>query len=155
MAIISGSLGSLLKTSGFPIPDTLSSGSELTVSLLNGPGYLTLESKRNFDGFYTSSANYASVSSSNMVDRSNVSSGFIASGYMGYTETGSLIVTAARDLPANEVLIRVVSPNFESNVEFEAGLISSLLASLQARSTFTENTLGTTSTLQSFENCPI
>ena len=155
MAIISGSLGSLLKTSGFPIPDALSSGSELTVSLLNGPGYLTLESQRNFNGFYTSSANYASVSSSNMVDRSNVSSGFIASAYMGYAETGSLTVTAARDLPANEVLIRVVSPNFESNVEFEAGLISSLLASLQARSTYYENQAGTETILESFENCPI
>jgi len=153
MAIISGSLGSLLKTSGFPIPDALSSGSELTVSLLNGPGYLTLESKRNFNGFYTSSANYASVSSSNMVDRSNVSSGFIASAYMGYTETGSLTVTTARDLPVNEVLIRVVSPNIVSFVEYEAGLISSLLASLQSRSTYFENQSGTEIILQQFENC--
>ncbi len=153
MAIISGSIRSLLKTSGFPIPDALSSGSELTVSLLNGPGYLTLESKRNFNGFYTSSANYASVSSSNMVDRSNVSSGFIASAYMGYTETGSLTIAAARDLPANEVLIRVVSPNIVSFVEYEAGLIDSLLASLQARSTYYENGDGATLILQQFENC--
>ena len=154
MPTISGSIGSLLRTSGFPISSSFASGSEFTVSLLNGPGYITLESKRSNDGFYTSSANFAAVSSSNVVDRSTVSSDFIASAYLGYASTGSLTVTAARDLSEEEVLVRIVTINDISYVELPTvSLAGELLDVLQARATNFENREATLAILQSLENC--
>ena len=50
---------SILRTTGYPIPDALQSGSTYTVTLVSGSGYLTLESKRDSNGFYTSSVNFA------------------------------------------------------------------------------------------------
>ena len=74
--------GSAFRHEGVPIPDEITSGSEFTVTLMEGPGYLTLERKRNANGFYdtqpsNSLGTYASFTG---IDEStSVTSPFISS----------------------------------------------------------------------------
>jgi len=109
----------LFSTEGFPISTAFTSGSTQRISVVNGPAYVTLESRRQSNGIYTSSANFtgatidgASPTFSNVVDTSIVSGDFITAGVVGSkTRTGSLLVNINRDLPANEVFTKLVSAN--------------------------------------------
>jgi len=111
---------SLLTTNtGYPIPTTFSSGSSYRISAVNGPAYVTIESRRQSVGMYTSSANFLkpTIDSrtsdfSNIVDTSIVSGDFITAVVVGSKSlTGSFSFNVDRDLPANELYIKVVSPN--------------------------------------------
>ena len=144
---------SILRTTGYPIPDALQSGRDYTVTLVSGSGYLTLESKRDSNGFYTSSANFASTTEVNMADRSLISGNFISSGYLGNEFiSGSLVFIPARDLPANEVLVKMATFSTSSYVELNLSEVPSLLLLLEARSTYYENVTCTTATLTELEN---
>ena len=102
---------SLFSNEGFPIPIAFSAGTTQRISVVNGPAYVTLESKRDSNGVYSTSPNFsgatidgASSTFSNVVDTSIVSGDFITAGTVGEKgRTGSLNVTINRDLPANEV----------------------------------------------------
>lgn len=109
----------LFSIEGYPIPTAFSAGTTQRISVVNGPAYVTLESRRQSNGIYTSSANFtgstidgASPTFSNVVDTSIVSGDFITAGTVGSkTRTGSLLVNINRDLPTNEVFIKLVSAN--------------------------------------------
>ena len=109
----------LFSNEGYPIPTAFTSGSTQRISIVNGPAYVTLESKTQSNGIYTSSANFAgatidgaSPTFSNVVDTSIVSGDFITAGTVGEKgRTGSLNVTINRDLPANEIFIKLESSN--------------------------------------------
>ena len=149
MSLISGSL---LRTTGIPIPDPITSGSEYIVTLLEGPGYLTLESERDNRGFYTSS-NFSSVSSSNMV--STIFGENIIGSYTGYVQSGSLVFIADQDIPANNIYVKVASFLQNPIVEIRNSIspaIQAILDSLEARSTVIENIQGTTLYLESLED---
>ena len=145
---------SILRTTGYPIPEALQSGSDYTVTLVSGSGYLTLESKRNPNGFYTYPANFASTTEVDMADGSLVSGNFISAGYLGNNFiSGSLVFTPARDLPANEILVKIATFSTSSYVELNLSEIPSLLLLLQARADYYENVTCTTATLTKLENC--
>ena len=109
---------SILRTTGYPIPDVIPNGSDYIVTLVSGSGYLTLESKRGPNGFYTSSGNFASTTEVNMADRSLISGDFISTGYLGNNFiSGSLVFTPSRDLPANEILVKIATFSTSSYVE--------------------------------------
>ena len=88
----------LFSNEGYPIPTAFTSGSTQRISIVNGPAYVTLESRRQSNGIYTSSANFAgatidgaSPTFSNVVDTSIVSGDFITAGVVGEeVRTGSL-----------------------------------------------------------------
>jgi len=109
----------LTSTTGYPIPTAFASGTTQRISIVNGPAYVTLESRRQSLGTYTSSANFsgatidgASPTFSNVVDTSIVSGNFITAGVVGQKDrTGSLNVTINRDLPANEIFLKIRSSN--------------------------------------------
>ena len=109
----------LFSSEGYPIPTAFSAGTTQRISVVNGPAYVTLESRRQSLGTYTSSANFsgatidgASPTFSNVVDTSIVSGNFITAGVVGQKgRTGSLNVNINRDLPANEVFIKLESSN--------------------------------------------
>lgn len=109
----------LFSAEGFPISSSFASGSTQRISIVSGSAYVTLESRRQSNGLYTSSANFAGVTIdgasptfSNIVDTSIVSGDFITAGTVGSkTRTGSLLVNINRDLPSNEVFIKLVSAN--------------------------------------------
>ena len=109
----------LTSTTGYPIPTAFAAGTTQRISVVNGPAYVTLESKRQSNGIYTSSANFsgatidgASPTFSNVVDRSIVSGDFITAGVVGQKgRTGSLNVNINRDLPANEIFLKIESSN--------------------------------------------
>ena len=146
MAIISGSL---LRTTGVPIPTEIASGSEFTVTLVEGPGYMTIESKRDNNGFYTGSANFSSVSSSNMV--STVFGEFIIGSYTGYTTSSNLTFIANKTIPANQLYVKIASPI--DNPRFEiGGLVDDLLTVLEERSSFFENEVATRAILTNLES---
>lgn len=110
---------SLFSNEGFPIPIAFSAGTTQRISVVNGPAYVTLESKRDSNGVYSTSPNFsgatidgASSTFSNVVDTSIVSGDFITAGTVGEKgRTGSLNVTINRDLPANEVFLKIESSN--------------------------------------------
>jgi surface protein len=109
---------SILRTTGYPIPDVIPNGSDYIVTLVSGSGYLTLESKRDPNGFYTSSGNFASTTEVNMADRSLISGDFISAGYLGNNFiSGSLVFTPSKDLPANEILVKIATFSTSSYVE--------------------------------------
>ena len=116
MAVVTGSA---FRNRGIPISDAISSGSEYKVELLEGPGYLTLESKRDDNGFYTSSKYFASLSSSNMT--SKVFGGYISSGVMGSSVSGSLSFFADKDIEENTIFVKVASPVSNIRVDFGGG----------------------------------
>jgi len=118
MTLISGSA---FRYEGIPIPEEITSGSEFTVTLLEGPGYLTLESKRDNDGFYTSSGNFASISGSNLT--STVYGEHIVSGVMGGTISGSLSFVASKDIPANDIRIKIATPVSNPKVDIYPTLL--------------------------------
>lgn len=155
MTLISGSIGSLLRTSGFPLSESFSTGEEYTVSLMNGPGYLTIETKRDNNGFYSTTAAFSDLSASNMVDRSFVRSNFMTSAYLGSQQnTGSLTFTPARDLGPNEVIVKIVTPNYVTYVNVPLNLaIQDLLNALRERSEEFENKGGSTSILRPLYGC--
>ena len=109
----------LISATGFPIPTAFAAGTTQRISIVNGPAYVTLESRRQSLGTYTSSANFsgatidgASPTFSNVVDTSIVSGDFITAGVVGQKgRTGSLNVNINRDLPANEVFLKIESSN--------------------------------------------
>ena len=109
----------LTSNEGYPIPTAFSAGTTQRISVVNGPAYVTLESRRQSLGTYTSSANFsgatidgASPTFSNVVDTSIVSGNFITAGVVGQKgRTGSLNVNINRDLPANEVFLKIESSN--------------------------------------------
>jgi len=109
----------LFSNEGYPIPTAFAAGTTQRISVVNGPAYVTLESRRQSNGIYTSSANFsgatidgASPTFSNVVDTSIVSGNFITAGVVGQKgRTGSLLVNINRDLPANEVFIKLESSN--------------------------------------------
>jgi len=109
----------LTSATGFPIPTAFAAGTTQRISIVNGPAYVTLESRRQSLGTYTSSANFsgatidgASPTFSNVVDTSIVSGDFITAGVVGQKgRTGSLNVNINRDLPANEVFLKIESSN--------------------------------------------
>ena len=82
---------SLVRTTGFPISESIAQGDTYKVGVLNGPAYLTLETIRNPDGYYTGSASFLSVSSSKAA--SQVFGDYDASAYIGRTNFGSLTLT--------------------------------------------------------------
>lgn len=116
MAVVTGSA---FRNRGIPISDAISSGSEYKVELLEGPGYLILESKRDDNGFYTSSKYFASLSSSNMT--SKVFGGYISSGVMGSNVSGSLSFFANKDIEENTIFVKVASPVSNIRVDFGGG----------------------------------
>ena len=108
----------LFSNEGFPISTAFSAGTTQRISIVNGPAYVTLESKKQSSfGTYTSSANFtgatidgASPTFSNVVNASIVSGDFITAGVVGEEgRTGSLLVNINRDLPANEIFIKIQS----------------------------------------------
>ena len=109
----------LTSATGFPIPTAFSAGTTQRISVVNGPAYVTLESKRDSNGVYSTPANFsgatidgASSTFSNVVDTSIVSGDFITAGVVGQKgRTGSLNVNINRDLPANEVFLKIESSN--------------------------------------------
>ena len=109
----------LTSTTGYPIPTAFTAGTTQRISIVNGPSYVTLESKRDSNGVYSTSPNFsgatidgASSTFSNVVDTSIVSGDFIIAGTVGEKgRTGSLNVTINRDLPANEVFLKIESSN--------------------------------------------
>ena len=117
--------GSDFRTTGVPIPDALTSGSEFTVGLEEGPGYLTIETVRNVDGFYDGAPSFSSISSSNAV--STVFGPYIISTYIGNTISGSLSFIPARDIPANQLLVKVASPIQDIKAFTEGGTPTSQL----------------------------
>lgn len=155
MTLISGSIGSLLRTTGFPLSESFSTGEEYTVSLMNGPGYLTIETKIDNNGFFATTAAFSDLSASNMVDRSFVKSNFRTSAYLGENQdTGSLTFTPARDLEPNEVIVKIVTPNYVTYVTVPINLaIQELLNALEERSEEFENRDGSSNTLRPLYNC--
>lgn len=117
MALITGSA---FRHEGVPIPEEITSGSEFTVMLMEGPGYLTLERKRDPNGFYTFPSSFASHSSSNMV--SSVFSPYIIGSYMGPHKSGSLTFTAAHDIDPDTVYVKVASTVENIQVEMDGGI---------------------------------
>ena len=117
MAIISGSA---LSVEGIPINEEITSGSEFNVELEQGPGYVTLESKRDGNGFYTSPPNFASISGSNFT--ATVYGKHIISAVMGNTTSGSLSFIASRDIPANDIRVKVASPILNPKVNVGGGV---------------------------------
>ena len=109
----------LFSNEGFPIPTAFTAGTTQRISVVNGPAYVTLESKRDSNGVYSTSPNFsgatidgASPTFSNVVDTSIVSGNFITAGVVGQkSRTGSLNVNINRDLPANEIFLKIESSN--------------------------------------------
>ena len=109
----------LTSATGYPIPIAFTAGTTQRISVVNGPAYVTLESKKDSNGVYSTSPNFsgatidgASPTFSNVVDTSIVSGNFITAGVVGQKDrTGSLNVNINRDLPANEVFLKIESSN--------------------------------------------
>jgi len=107
----------LTSKTGYPIPTAFTSGSTICISVVDGPAYITVESRRQSGGMYTSSANFGSATLdsrsptfSNIVDTSIVSGDFITAATVGSkNRTGSLDININRDLPANELFLKVES----------------------------------------------
>jgi hypothetical protein len=153
MAIISGSIGSALRTTGLPLSSSFASGSSFTIQIFEGPSYLTIEAKRDGNGFYSTSAFFTNVSSSN-VDRSEVFGDYKNSAYLGLGTSGSMTLTAAKDLQPNDVIVKVVTSNdvvylsIPDDAEFQ-----DILDALKERAEGYENNSGTISTLQLLYDC--
>ena len=140
---------SLVRTTGFPISESIAQGDTYKVGVLNGPAYLTLETIRNPDGYYTGSASFLSVSSSKAA--SQVFGDYDASAYIGRTNFGSLTFTAANDIPSNNILIKVATPE---NISIDSsGSLNDSLANLQQVTGFFENNQGTQNILITLQDC--
>ena len=129
--------GSAFRHEGVPIPDEITSGSEFTVTLMEGPGYLTLERKRNANGFYTFPSSFAAHSSSNMV--SSVFSPYIIGSYMGPQQSGSLTFTAAHDIGADTIFVKVASTITDIQVDMGGGTEESFIITVKTDNTGTSN----------------
>lgn len=140
---------SLVRTTGFPISESIAQGDTFKVGVLNGPAYLTLETIRDSNGFYTGSASFSSISSSRA--SSQVFGGFMSSMYVGETNFGSLTFTAAKDLPSDSILIKVATPE---NISIDSsGSLNDSLANLQEVTGFFENNQGTQNILITLQDC--
>ena len=130
----------LFSNEGYPIPTAFSVDTTQRISVVNGPSYVVLESRRGSSGIYTSSANFtgstidgASPTFSNLVDTSIVSGDFITAGVVGQKgRTGSLLVNINRDLPANEVFIKLETSNpdtYISEIANDASFVFNIITS--------------------------
>lgn len=140
---------SLARTNGFPIKNALEANSSFTITVSNGPAYLTVETIRNSNGFYDQPPSFKHISSSNA--SSQVFGNYIISSYIGFVESGSLTFTALNDIPSNNLLIKMATPQNPLDTD-SGGLIGDLLLGLQLRGGIIENQVGTEVILQELEN---
>ena len=140
---------SLVRTTGFPIANTFEASSSFTITVSNGPAYLTVETVRNSNGFYDGAPSFKLVSSSNA--SSQVFGDYIVSSYIESFESGSLTFTALNDIPSGSLLIRMATPQNPLDTD-SGGLIGDLELALQLRSEVFENQVGTQIILQELEN---
>ena len=140
---------SLVRTTGFPIANSFEASSSFTITVSNGPAYLTVETVRNSNGFYDGAPSFKLVSSSNA--SSQVFGDYIVSSYIGSVESGSLTFTALNDIPSNNLLIKMATPLNPLDTD-SGGLIGDLELGLQLRGGIFENQVGTQVILQELEN---
>ena len=140
---------SLVRTTGFPIEESFEPSSSFTITVSNGPAYLTVETVRNENGFYDGAPSFKLVSSSNA--SSQVFGDYIVSSYIGFVESGSLTFTAQSNIPSGSLLIKMATPLNPLNTD-SGGLIGDLELGLQLRGGIFENQVGTQVILQELEN---
>ena len=140
---------SLVRTSGFPIENSFEASSSFTITVSNGPAYLIVETVKNSKGFYDGAPSFKLVSSSNAA--SQVFGDYIIGSFIGSVESGSLTFTALNDIPSNNLLIRMATPQNPLNTD-SGGLIGDLELGLQLEGGIFENQVGTQVILQELEN---
>ena len=104
---------------------------------------------KNSKGFYDGAPSFKLVSSSN--EASQVFGDYIIGSFIGSVESGSLTFTALNDIPSNNLLIKMATPQNPLNTD-SGGLIGDLELGLQLRGGIFENQVGTQVILQELEN---